>query len=375
MRNADALFPPACRGQRDIALRTQLSLVRNHADRPFPPQLSRRDGARYADELCRRVREVFGAEDVTEDPAVTDLAEVSFGLSPVSKRGPFYRLLLTRLPDGGCFWTEVGAVNHLTFSLLSDGGPIADRAQVLWDLAALYERRYPFAYAEPWGYLTGQLSFTGTGFRIRTWVHVPGLAHFDHLAQLCNAAERYGSLMEIEGPEDETPPGNLAILFNRSTMDAPVRAIAESHVSFLGMLCDAEDQARRRLRLDFPFVLYDRLKRMRGLLRDAEMLEPDEALDLLSAYRLGVATGALKCPPAKAGFPPDWFDVAEDGPMLHRLDQLLQPDEQRALLASLPPGAERHGMQYNCFRAALLRRMLPVRLDAAFVREARTWRG
>lgn len=374
-RDLDTLFPPACRGVQDIVLKTQLSLVRNHPEHPFPQHMTRREGLAFAEELCERVKSLFGAEDVTDDPLTSDIAETYFGLSPLSRRGPFYRLLRKALGRGSYFWIEVGAMNHLTFSVLCEHDAMPQQAEALWGLVSLYERRYPFAYAQPWGYLSAQLSFAGTGFRIRTWVHVPGLSHFDQLTQLCNAAERYGCLVEIDGPEDEAPPGNLAILFNRSTMDAPVAEIARRHRRFLGMLCDAEDQARRRLRLDFPFVLYDRVKRMRGLLRDAEMLEPDEALDVLSAYRLGIATGALKGREAKAGFPHFWFESVWDGPMIREMECRMTPEEQTMLVQAMPPGVERHGYQHSCCRVQWLRMLITVRLDPAFVREAKEWRG
>ena len=250
-------------------------------------------------------------EDLTDDDDLAEMAEVYHGLAPRNERGPGYRLLKATAPDGETtVWCEVMSANHLTFSVSGDFLDFEEKATLLRTFVDALAEPLEFVSTRELGYLTAQPTLVGTGLRIRTWMHLGGLAHFGYLRELCNAAEVKGTLVELERPES-TPPGSLVILFNRFSLGAPMMEIVRRFKDFLVRVSEQETEARWRMLRDEPFVFLDILTRAKAVLKAATMMSAEEALDLLSDLRLGLTTGAIT---AKKVNPldPHWFDDATE---------------------------------------------------------------
>ena len=307
-------YEPSAAAERNLRLfctKTQISLVRNVRGAVFPGSM----GERAAKAFGRRLQEALlarvPAEDLTDDDDLAEMAEVCHGLSPRGERGSGYRLLKATAADGETtVWCEVMSANHLTFSVCGTFLDFVGKTALLRAFVDALAEPLQFVSAPGLGYLTAQPTLVGTGMRIRSWMHLGGLAHFGYLNELCNAAEAKGALVELEHP-DSPPPGSLIILFNRFSLGGTTAEIAGRFRDFLVRVSEQETEARWRLLRDEPFVFLDILTRAKAVLKAATMMGEAEALDLLSDLRLGLTTGAATARKVDP-LDPNWFDDATD---------------------------------------------------------------
>ncbi len=332
-----------------VRLLTQVSLVRNLPDVPFPGRLSDKAHRSVGDRLAERVIEVLGAEDVTDDETLAVTAEAMYGLLPASERKAGYHLLqIGGAPEGVALWCEVMCSNHLTFSACGTWRSSTAAHEALQAVVKRVEQQIAFAYDETLGYLSAQLTLVGTGLRIRSWMHLAGITHFNYLNELTNAADSASVLVEMD-EGCEPPPGCLYILFNKTSLDASAEELVARFDRFLGQVEKQERQARERLAADETFLLLDRLVRVQAVLGNALLMNEAEALDALSDLRLGADVGALE----KVATGPerdDWFEELRDGPFVTRFvpkleDRVTLPEQ----VAEVPQ------WRLDAYRAAFLK--------------------
>lgn len=277
-----------------ICCKTQITLVRNVADYPFPTQ-EMRANAVPIDKWLKQIAKIHPFEDLTENPNYKAFASLRFGLAPESDRTAPYRLLRfdTEESPTGYIWLELMAGNHFTFSITTQSLDFPLYVENLERFSDRFAKVFNFAYDEEFGYLTQQLSLTGTGLRIRSWLHLPGLTSLDYLSPLVHAAEVKGVLSEFT-PIEEPPPGDIFILYNRFTLNLPLRKIVEDYKGFLLRVAKQEMLARMRMAYDRPEQLFDELTRTLILCRHSILIPEREALNLLSSYFMGCSCDALK---------------------------------------------------------------------------------
>lgn len=353
--------PLSKRAYGQICVYTQVCFVRNVAGEKFPnalpPEERLRLGARLAAVLCDH----FGFRDITHDSALKGAVADALNLLPESERDEGYHLLQLT----GDIHCEVMATNHLTFTFRTterDLLPVAAHAETI--LAAI-GRMLPFATHARYGFLTAQLPLVGSGFRVRSILHLPGLSHFNHLRELCNAADFNGVLVELDSPEP--PPGHLITLFNRFALGRSVREILSGYSQTLDEVIRQELHARRRLLLDEPYILLDLLSRSHGLLNSTLLLPEAEALDALSNIRLGAALGILKPAAAESPFSRTWFIWPTAGFLANTLEH------HSDLLETLPPQvADFQPWRLEAVRARLMTRYAGFKLKDSFVERALT---
>ncbi len=316
---------------REVRLRTQLSIVRNVPNMAFPGQISEKMRAGFGEKLASKIIDlVAGAEDVTDDAELALMGETIYGILPLSERKTGYHLLRIPSPVSSweC-WCEVMCTNHLTFSIC---GRFVDTEKPYEHLAAFLrklEEKMPFAYDETLGYLAAQMTLVGTGMRLRSWVHLGALVHFNYVHELNNAAEAAGILVETEEHEPP-PPGSIYILFNRHTLGCSPEDTIRRFDHFMGQVVKQEMLARERLALDEPYLLLDRLIRAKTIFANTLMLCEGEMLDLLSDLRIGADVGAVKRLKVDP-FADAWFETLRDSVFCVRMLDFIEDQVQ------LPP--------------------------------------
>ena len=302
---------PTERGQ--ICLCAQFAFVRNLEGLPFPDRMKDVDRLRRSVQLVAQLEQRLpGIEDATPHLAqMQDHLAVMLLTAPES-RLPGYALLYLANPEGvdGAIWCEVMGANHLAFSVIANVQQLSpvdyDRlTEQLQRFVDALEPHFGFARTEHFGYLTRQLTLTGSGFRLRVWLHLAGLMHFDHLRELENAANF--SELRIDTSNDtgtQTPPGALCILFNGRSLR--YNAVEETRTlqRFLGSVIRQERNARERLLVEEPYVLLDIVSRLQATLRVALMITPDELSDCLSDFYLAWDLGVISPKHRPRSLPP-----------------------------------------------------------------------
>jgi protein arginine kinase len=150
-----------------------------------------------------------------------------------------------------------------------------------------------FAWSRRYGYLTACPTNAGTGLRASVMLHLPGLVHLKQVDKVFQAASRSG--LAVRGFNGEGTPamGDLYQISNQVTLGRGEDEIVSDLNDILPRLLEYEERCRQELSGRGRTKLEDKAHRALALLRAARTITSEEAMQHLSAVRLGVVLGVL----------------------------------------------------------------------------------
>lgn len=155
------------------------------------------------------------------------------------------------------------------------------------------ERLEGYAFSPQWGYLTACPTNLGTALRAGVMVHVPGLVFSGDMRPIINGLGKIGLAVRGLWGEGTDATGNMFQVSNQMSMGWTEDALVERLERIVREIEAQERHARARLLESKPHVLRDQVGRAFGVLAHAHVLSSKEALDLLSALRLGHDLGMV----------------------------------------------------------------------------------
>lgn len=326
-------WPSAPAPEQDCVLLTQLTLVRNLADFPFPERCN-------ADERQRVEERVLNAlESVNllsrgEYLPVRDLDPIAARVLSERRLAPLE--LLAAKPPRGIFVEKsqdlsvsINSSAHLCIRLLAPGLQLQEAWQRLTTLDDALGSVLDFAWDEKLGFLTSELDLLGTGLKAGLLLHLPVASQSSELTEHRQSAAQHR--LTLEGvrpgqPAEARPPrrgqpatsaeqvrdqslytdidgavtsqagvgaGDLYYLANRGTLGESEEEILFHLRHMASELATRERVAREALRDQHGMHLADRIGRAHGVARGARLLGFAESLVLLSSLRLGALTSQL----------------------------------------------------------------------------------
>lgn len=321
----------------DCVLLTQLSLVRNLSDFPFPDRCT-------AEERTSVLERVLSAFESINLLASGEFLPIK-GLDDISARLLAERRLLTiellhakssaglYVSKDQCLSISINSIGHVCMRALAPGLQLQEAWQRLSALDDALGSVLDFAWDERLGFLTGEISRVGTGLKAGVLMHLPTTTWANQTGQAKQAAASRRLLLEglRPGPIPEgrsarraamggvsaeqvrdqalftnfdgaitgntgAAVGDLYFLVNRGTLGEAEEEIL-FHVRHTAMeLLAAERDEREKLGAASLVSLEDRVGRAHGVARGARLLGFSEALALLSTLRVGSAAGLLLAP-------------------------------------------------------------------------------
>lgn len=183
----------------------------------------------------------------------------------------------------------VNEEDHLRVQALSPGLD----AKGSYDLALQYEgeigRYLEYDYDPDFGYLTACPTNAGTGMRASVLIHLPGLVLTRDIDKVISRITRSGLIVRGFYGEGSDVLGNLFQVSNQNTLGISEQDIIALIDRVTREIIEEEAAARARLMDDAADMIEDKIWRAYGILKNARMLTADEAMNLLSAVRLGHA--------------------------------------------------------------------------------------
>ncbi len=155
------------------------------------------------------------------------------------------------------------------------------------------EQRVEYAFSSALGYLTACPSNVGTGLRVSVMMHLPGLRIMDEMGPAAKGLEKMGLAVRGLNGEGTEAWGNLYQISNQSTLGESEEALLDRMLKIGLEMAMHEENARTRALESRGVSLRDHVGRAFGIVRHATMLSFQEAVDLLSALRLGVDLGLI----------------------------------------------------------------------------------
>ncbi|MDD3544590.1 MAG: ATP--guanido phosphotransferase [Kiritimatiellae bacterium] len=274
-----------------IAISCRVRLARNLAGEMFPDWAGEADRAR----VFSAVRKALRAERPDVRVALIDgfneqERDVLCESHLISKD------LLGNPAGGGVafesdksYCVMINEEDHLRIQGFTSGLDMHRAWRAADEMDTALERHLKYAWSPRLGYLTACPSNVGTGLRAGAMLHLMGLRLLGELDPVINALERMRLLVRGVCGEGSEAAGQIFQISNMDTLGTDEASIVGRIQRICAEVVRQERNARARLLLESPLVLVDCLARSLSVLKNARLLSTSEALEFLSAIRLGTA--------------------------------------------------------------------------------------
>ena len=184
--------------------------------------------------------------------------------------------------------------DHLRIQSLRPGLQLLKAWEVATQIDDELEKNLDYAFSPRLGYLTSCPSNMGTGLRASVMMHLPGLVLLNEMEPVINGISKIGLAVRGLWGEGTEAIGNMFQISNQMTLGQREEEIIHHLEEIVGVLVESEKNARIRLVEDQGLLVFDHVERAKALLRSALLISSSEALNLLSALRLGVDLGLVQ---------------------------------------------------------------------------------
>ncbi len=281
-----------------IAVSCRVRLARNLRGLKFPDWADEAERRRLFEQVSPWLVQEAGIDQARIVP-VGELDEPTRAL--LRERHLISRDLAERGPGSGLVVSEdervavmINEEDHLRIQVIEPGMDL-HRA---WDVAdavdARMEQHFDYAFSPKLGFLTACPSNVGTGLRASVMVHLLGLRLTNDLDAVLRAMERLRLTVRGVGGEGSDAAGHMFQISNQETLGENETTLIDDLLETVGDVVHQEHNARLRLKRDTPDVLVDCVARALAIIQSARIMETEEALDYLSALRLGVVMGLVR---------------------------------------------------------------------------------
>jgi protein arginine kinase len=275
-----------------VVISSRARYARNLPKLPFPLRAS-------SDELqniASRVREAVQATDTFSEGLTFDLANVpaiernylkeSHLISTEMEKGATSRLIY--LDQGVTLAVMVNEEDHLRMYAIETGFQLASVLQRLVVLEDNLAAKIHFAFSHQYGYLTACPTNTGTGLRASVMLHLPALVISKQITEMLKGLATPGLTVRGFYGENSEFIGDFFQISNEITLGLSEEEIMLRLTTKVEQFIEREEQARRALFEKNAVTIDDDIWRAWGTLKNARMIESQEAVRHLSRLRLGI---------------------------------------------------------------------------------------
>lgn len=183
--------------------------------------------------------------------------------------------------------------DHLRVQVLRPGFALEEA----WDEADALDDRLgaavDFAFSADYGFLTCCPTNLGTGLRASVMLHLPALVYSKHIEKVYHAGNKMSLAVRGLYGEGTQATGDLFQISNQLALGVTESDLLARLQRVVPRFVDYERRMRDELMSRDPNGLLDKVWRAYGALRSARRVSSEQALELLSAARLGVLLGVL----------------------------------------------------------------------------------
>ena len=281
----------------DIVISSRVRLARNLRGHRF---LLRADAAERA-EIEQELRGALGRVAFPSDMTYLDLD----GAPPLEADLLVERHLISRElakadgPRGACFSSDedvaimVCEEDHLRLQVLRSGFELSSAWESADALDDLLAKEVGYAFTRRYGYLTCCPTNVGTGMRASVMLHLPALVYTKHIEQLFRAGNAMNLAVRGLFGEGAQPLGDFFQISNQVALGVSEEDILDRLNKLVPQFIAYEKKLRASLLADDREALEDKVWRALGILKSARTITSEEALEQLSALRLGVNLSLL----------------------------------------------------------------------------------
>lgn len=314
----------------DIVISSRVRLARNLAGFPFLGRAD--DGQRQ--EIVERLRPCLEQLHVASRSFYVDIDSSD----RIERRFLVERHLISRELEsskgarGVHFGSDevvaimVNEEDHLRLQAIKASLALDDAYQIASELDRRLEREVEFAASNRYGYLTACPTNVGTGLRASVMMHLPALVHLKQIERVFRAAQRTGLTVRGFYGEGTMASGDLYQISNQITLGKSEEDILDGLQRMLPKILEYEDKCRDELCTRGRTKLDDKCHRALAILRAARTLTSEEAMQYLSAVRLGCVLGILSN--VELGRVNELFVLTQPAHLQNVEGRVLEPEER-----------------------------------------------
>lgn len=280
----------------DVVLSSRVRLSRNIDNLPFTTRYSKEDLKEIYDKL-KEITPLIGYNlkflSMSDIDSLTkqSLVEKHIISPDFAKTKIPYTAIIINEEENICIM--VNEEDHIKLQVFTSGLDIDNLLNLAIEIDEKIETLIPYSYHEKYGYLTACPTNVGTGMKISTLVHIPGLNMTGNINKMLNVINSLG--MNVRGiyGEGTKAEGDIYQISNNQTLGITEKEIAKNLNLISQKIIEQERIARKYLSKN-SLKLEDKVYRDFGILTNAKRLSEEETLDLLSSIKLGTDLGIIK---------------------------------------------------------------------------------
>ena len=193
----------------------------------------------------------------------------------------------------------VNEEDHLRLQVIRSGLQLDEAYEEVDRMDSSLEGTLNFAFHPKFGYLTACPTNAGTGLRISVMLHLPGVTLDKQMDKVLQSLQSVRVAVRGFYGEGTQPLGDFYQVSNQVTLGKSERDLVGDMKHVIPEVLKYERLWRHKLLEGDPKRLEDKVWRAYGVLKNARRMTSEEAVDLLSAVRLGVTLNILTGIPAK----------------------------------------------------------------------------
>ncbi|HUI71347.1 MAG TPA: hypothetical protein VL354_12585 [Spirochaetia bacterium] len=279
-----------------VVISSRVRLARNLAAYPFPGRCTAEVEREYRDRIIAAFRRLPNAEDF----AIIYLDD----LSALERRILFERNIISQsfslekqkavvLSADETVAGIIGEDDHLRLVGMRSGACLEPLLGRLEGIDSALEESLAFAVSAEWGYLNTAITNLGTGLKASMMLHLPALGMSGLIKRAVKASAQLGLSIRGFFSESMESLGDMYIIANEVTIGLSEKEIIGNLGRIAVQLAGYENRTREELMDKRRVDIEDKVFRAWGLLSSCRYISLREAIESLSALRLGVALGLI----------------------------------------------------------------------------------
>jgi protein arginine kinase len=279
-----------------VVISSRLRLSRNLSSFPFPGRCPADQESECRDRILGAFRRLPDAGDF----AILELDQIS----PLERRILFERNLVSQgysvekhramaLSRDETVTALIGDEDHLRLVGMRPGACLEVLHARLDSLDEQLEASLQYAVSAEWGYMNTAITNLGTGMKASMMLHLPALAMSGLMKRAVKASAQLGLSIRGFYSESMESLGDMYIIANEITIGLAEKEIIGNLGRIAVQLAGYENRTREELLEKRRVDVEDRVFRAWGLLTWCRYLTHREALEALSALRMGVSLGLI----------------------------------------------------------------------------------
>lgn len=277
-----------------VAISSRIRLARNLINYPFPNKMKKEEAKEIITKVKNSLDEKF--DFIKQD--MKDIEKVQKGIL-VEKH--LISIDLTTKEEASAFISEdekmsimVNEEDHLRIQSLMSGVDLEKAYKKANEIDDFLEAHLDYAFDERLGYLTSCPTNVGTGIRASSMLHLPALVELGYIDGVLKAANQLGLVVRGIYGEGSGYKANIFQISNQITLGPKEEDLIGSIQAMSKQIIIKELEAREFLKKKLGYSLKDRVYRSLGILKYAQVIDLNEAMNLLSNLKLGVEMEMIK---------------------------------------------------------------------------------